>query len=75
METKGGTGPGKESAIAAGSASSTGVSLAVVPPSGSGTCGLNSITNVIHGGVTATVLSTSVPRFATAHLPKKVGTE
>ena len=72
METKGGTGPGKESAIAAGSASSTGVSLA---PSGSGACGLNSITNVIHGGVTATVLSTSVPRFATAHLPKKVGTE
>ena len=53
METKGGTGPGKESAIAAGSASSTGVSLAVVPPSGSGACGLNSITNVIHGGVTA----------------------
>ena len=51
METKGGTGPGKESAIAAGSASSTGVSLAVVPPSGCGACGLNSITNVIHGGV------------------------
>ena len=65
METKGRE---KDSALSSGSASATGVSLAVAPPSRAGVCGVNSITNVIHGGVTATVLSSSVPR--PTHLQK-----
>ena len=65
MET---TRSGKESPS---SASAIGVSQSVGPPSGSGMCGLNSITNVIHGGVTATVLSSFVPRL-TPHFSKKV---
>ena len=55
-------GRGPDSAIASGSASGAGVSLAVAPPSRAGVCGVNSITNVIHGGVTATVLRSSLPR-------------
>ena len=53
------SGPGRKESPS--SASATEVSESVGPPSGSGVCGLNSITNVIHGGVTATVLSPSVP--------------
>ena len=74
MATRGGGNRGEESGIAAGSASATGVSLAVGRPSGSGVCGLNYITNVIHGGVTATVLSSSVPRLV-PNMPKKFGAE
>lgn len=56
MESTGRVGPaGKDSAIAAGSASATEVSLAVAPPSRAGVCGLNSIINVIHGGVSSSV--------------------
>ena len=63
MEARSSSGGGKESS-AGGSASSTGISLAfgskADKPAGS-------ITNVIHGGVTATVLSS-----AQLVLPKKV---
>ena len=61
-------GRGPDSAIASGSASAAGVSLAVASPSRAGVCGVNSIKNLIHGGVTATVLSSSLPR--PTHLQK-----